>query len=67
MPRCVEVVSDTMDPSRVFVTWELGLSQQAIKFVQSGYHAVLHKGDCVVALVQLVHDGGEFFFLSTCG
>lgn len=67
IPRCVEVVGDTMDPSRVFVTWELGLSQQAVKFVQSGYHVVLHRGDCGFALVQLAHDGGEFFFLLTCG
>lgn len=66
MPRCIEVVGDTMDPSRVFVTWELGLSQQTVRFVQSGYHVVLHRGDCVVALTQLVHNGGEFLFVLTC-
>lgn len=67
MPRCVEVVGDTMNPSRVFVTWELGLSQQTARFVQSGYHVVLHRRDCVIALAQLTHDGGGSIFIQTCG
>lgn len=59
MPRCVEVVGDDMDPDRGYVTWELGLSKQNARFVESGYHVVMHSGNCETSLETLVHIGGE--------